>query len=245
MRTGAAWLLVPFCLGFAAVNFSFLSAGPRDPSRRPASLLGLRRGAPHWSFLGTARMGSFFGGSFLLRDGSFGYLSPVKRDLLALADETRRGTTASAAQRRRMSQLADDLSSTASISTKSMLSGTWNLVYTTEKEVLSLIGDPGAAVYQKIDVDGGTLGNSIEFGGGKRFDVQGVIESQAQSGSNQEAPYGLRSDFTFTGAALQLPPVTLPLPPFGAGWFVSTYLDEGLRVNRDSRGDLAIYVRAP
>ena len=107
----------------------------------------------------------------------------------------------------------------------------------------------------------------IEFGGGKRFDVQGVIESQAQSGSNQEAasprdvravsyklqnhenfktlqtpetqiclsrvfqsihssqvtrtpiwqaPYGLRSDFTFTGAALQLPPVTLPLPPFGA-----------------------------
>ncbi len=26
---------------------------------------------------------------------------------------------------------------------------------------------------------------------------------------------------------------------------VSTYLDENLRVNRDSRGDLAIYVRAP
>ncbi|CAK9112444.1 unnamed protein product [Durusdinium trenchii] len=227
MRTGAAWLLVPFCLGFAAVNFSFLSAGfvpegPRDPSRREVLLIGAFLAQPAWA----ASL-------------------EVKRDLLALADETRRGTTASAAQRRRMSQLADDLSSTASISTKSMLSGTWNLVYTTEKEVLSLIGDPGAAVYQKIDVDGGTLGNSIEFGGGKRFDVQGVIESQAQSGSNQEAPYGLRSDFTFTGAALQLPPVTLPLPPFGAGWFVSTYLDEGLRVNRDSRGDLAIYVRAP
>ena len=26
---------------------------------------------------------------------------------------------------------------------------------------------------------------------------------------------------------------------------VSTYLDENLQVNRDSRGDLAIYVRAP
>eukprot|EP00913_Durusdinium_trenchii_P015746 g14797.t1 len=133
MRTGAAWLLVPFCLGFAAVNFSFLSAGfvpegPRDPSRREVLLIGAFLAQPAWA----ASL-------------------EVKRDLLALADETRRGTTASAAQRRRMSQLADDLSSTASISTKSMLSGTWNLVYTTEKEVLSLIGDPGAAVYQKID----------------------------------------------------------------------------------------------
>ena len=27
-----------------------------------------------------------------------------------------------------------------------VLAGTWNLIYTTEKEVLSLIGDPGAAV---------------------------------------------------------------------------------------------------
>ena len=30
-----------------------------------------------------------------------------------------------------------------------------------------------------------------------------------------EAPYGLRSDFAFTGASLKVPPLLLPLPPFG------------------------------
>ena len=75
------------------------------------------------------------------------------------------------------------------------IGGTWNLAYTTEKEVLSLIGDPGSGtfavsdlavtqflvakssgfwtwggmpqqvsagvdVYQKVDVEQGTLGNS-------------------------------------------------------------------------------------
>ncbi|CAL1128059.1 unnamed protein product [Cladocopium goreaui] len=169
----------------------------------------------------------------------------VKQELLSLADETKRGTTASSDQKRRMSQLADELTSAAPVSTKSMLTGTWNLAYTTEKEVLSLIGDPGVDVYQKVDVEQGTLGNSIAFTDGKRFDVAGKIDTKARSGANDEAPYGLRSDFAFTGASLKVPPLQLPLPPFGAGWFVSTYLDENLRVNRDSRGDLAIYVRAP
>ncbi|CAJ1409377.1 unnamed protein product, partial [Effrenium voratum] len=170
----------------------------------------------------------------------------AKRQLLALADTTARGTAASAEQKRQMSQLADDLAASAPAATKSMMSGTWNLVYTTEKEVLSLIGDPDISVYQKLDADAGTLGNSIVYSDGRRFDVAGRVEVAGQrSAGDEKAPPGLRSDFSFTGATLQLAPgVALPLPPFGAGWFVSTYLDDTLRVNRDSRGDLAIYVRA-
>ncbi|CAE7480096.1 PAP11 [Symbiodinium pilosum] len=127
-----------------------------------------------------------------------------------------------------------------------MLTGTWNLVYTTEKEVLSLIGDPGVSVYQKLDSGAGTLGNSIVFTDGKRFDVKGTVSSGAPpEDATATYPPGLRSDFRFVGASLTVSPgLILPLPPFGAGWFVSVYLDDNLRVNRDSRGDLAIYLRA-
>mmetsp|Transcript_49246 Transcript_49246/g.101608 ORF Transcript_49246/g.101608 Transcript_49246/m.101608 type:complete len:253 (-) Transcript_49246:7-765(-) len=172
----------------------------------------------------------------------------VKKVLLQLADETGRGTTATPEQKQSMDSFALALASAepSRPASAEMLSGTWNLVYTTEKEVLSLIGDPGVSVYQKLDSSAGTLGNSIVFTDGKRFDVSGTVSSGKQPEAAADGyPAGLRSSFRFVGAALTVnPSITVPLPPFGAGWFVSVYLDENLRVNRDSRGDLAIYFRA-
>merc|ERR1712224_319547 len=114
----------------------------------------------------------------------------------------------------------------------SMLTGKWDLVYTTEKEVLSLIGDPDVAVYQTIDSNKGSLGNSVVFGDGKRFDVTGTVDcGSGRSQSDGVFPAGLRSFFEFTGASFTIGGFTAPLPPVGKGWFVSVYLDTTLRVN--------------
>ena len=36
---------------------------------------------------------------------------------------------------------------------------------------------------------------------------------------------------------------TVPLPPVGKGWFDNLYVDDTLRVARDSRGDTLVVVR--
>lgn len=73
--------------------------------------------------------------------------APPHLDLVVGAQEsTHRGSTATAEQRRRMGELADGLAASRPASTRDMLTGTWDLAYTTEKEVLSLIGDPGASL---------------------------------------------------------------------------------------------------
>ena len=54
---------------------------------------------------------------------------------------------------------------------------------------------------------------------------------------------GLRVDFEFEAARLKTPGWELPLPPFGKGWFENIYVDESLRVARDSRGDLLVVER--
>lgn len=56
-----------------------------------------------------------------------------------------------------------------------------------------------------------------------------------------------RVNFTFTSARLELvEPLrwTLRLPPLGKGWFDNLYVDETMRVARDSRGDTLVIVRS-
>jgi hypothetical protein len=36
---------------------------------------------------------------------------------------------------------------------------------------------------------------------------------------------------------------SVPLPPFGRGWFDNVYVDRDMRVARDSRGDTLVVVR--
>jgi hypothetical protein len=50
-------------------------------------------------------------------------------------------------------------------------------------------------------------------------------------------------DFSFTSASLRLSNGwTIPIPPFGRGWFDDVYVDTdgGYRVSRDSRGDTLV-----
>ncbi|CAI6003296.1 unnamed protein product [Closterium sp. NIES-65] len=48
----------------------------------------------------------------------------------------------------------------------------------------------------------------------------------------------------FTGARLVTASWTLPVPPFGQGWFDNTYIDKEIRISRDSRGDVLVAERS-
>ena len=53
-----------------------------------------------------------------------------------------------------------------------------------------------------------------------------------------------RCMFKFKSATLKLPgDRSIALPPFGQGWFDTVYVDERIRVARDSRGDTLIVER--
>ena len=54
---------------------------------------------------------------------------------------------------------------------------------------------------------------------------------------------GARFEFKFAACALKWRFLELPLPPVGEGWGEQVYLDETLRIQRDSRGDTLIATR--
>lgn len=49
--------------------------------------------------------------------------------------------------------------------------------------------------------------------------------------------------FQFQSAAVRWRNFELPIPPVGKGWSRQVYLDKDLRIQTDSRGDLAIYTK--
>ena len=55
-----------------------------------------------------------------------------------------------------------------------------------------------------------------------------------------------RVNFSFTSARLEVVApfeLTLRFPPVGKGWFDNLYVDDTMRVARDSRGDTLVVVR--
>ncbi|KAJ6806348.1 putative plastid-lipid-associated protein 11 [Iris pallida] len=121
------------------------------------------------------------------------------------------------------------------------LSGTWRMLWTTEKEQLFIIRNAGlfgtatGDVLQVIDIGEGTLNNVITFPPDGVFFVR--------SSAEPEPPQ--RVNFRFTSAVLRGRGWEIPLPPFGQGWFESVYLDEEIRVAKDIRGDYLVVERAP
>jgi hypothetical protein len=127
------------------------------------------------------------------------------------------------------------------------LSSCWRLLWTSERETLFLLknGFPflGAAgeSYQVIDTAAGTLSNVVLFGdAGAAFVVRARCRPENR----------VRTRFQFTSAELHVPGRDAPfsIPPFGAGWFDSLYVDApgsapSLRVARDSRGDTLVVER--
>jgi len=135
------------------------------------------------------------------------------------------------------------LNPTADPASSPLLRGRWDIVWTTEAELLVLtskgfFGLPCSAAYQLIetDADGSSaLANRIEFdddvGGAGFFSVGSTCEPSARGG---------RVDFKFKSCAARWRSIEVPLPPVGTGFFEVIYLDDELRVAKDSRGDLQI-----
>jgi len=188
-----------------------------------------------------------------------GWTSKERDEVLRLAEAQNRGVGHTDADRAAMERAVDALVA-ASLSTPpdltadasggntdpDRLSANWRLAWTSERETLWLLerwpgpGDTRATTtqaYQRIDVRAGTLSNAVVFGAsGNVFTVESEVEVMD----------GTRVDFRFRAARLELRwPVeaTLPIPPVGEGWFDNLYVDDTLRVARDSRGDTLVVVR--
>mmetsp|Transcript_23711 Transcript_23711/g.42390 ORF Transcript_23711/g.42390 Transcript_23711/m.42390 type:complete len:346 (-) Transcript_23711:96-1133(-) len=159
----------------------------------------------------------------------------LKEELLAALKDSNRGVETTVEQRAVIEKLIDELSAVNPTAVAgSRLTGRWQLLWTTEKETLALtgggfLGRPVSDVFQRIDAEAGTLSNNIEFEDGA-FEVDSTCEPSD----------GIRVDFQFTSARLRFSGFTLPLPPVGKGWFDCVYLDDELRIVRDSRDDILI-----
>eukprot|EP00929_Paragymnodinium_shiwhaense_P040639 TRINITY_DN21192_c0_g1_i1.p1 TRINITY_DN21192_c0_g1~~TRINITY_DN21192_c0_g1_i1.p1 ORF type:complete len:549 (-),score=118.30 TRINITY_DN21192_c0_g1_i1:190-1836(-) len=129
-----------------------------------------------------------------------------------------------------------------------LLEGSWEVVWTTESELLALtnngfFGLPCLGAYQGItkfpaDEAKGTearyeLSNRIDFDGGF-LNVESTCEPAATGG---------KIDFRFESCTARWNSFEVPLPPVGSGWFEVLYIDDELRLARDSRGDLQILKR--
>lgn len=134
-----------------------------------------------------------------------------------------------------MDQLAP-LNPTPKAATSPLLQRRWILEWTSEKEINFFL-DKGlsrtGAITQTLDGD--VLENDIPFVGGGGFGVTGRI-------SVDEEREGLaRTDFEFRTANLDLGKWgEYKFPPVGKGWFDTIYLDQGLRIDTNSRDDILI-----
>ncbi|CAA6663292.1 unnamed protein product [Spirodela intermedia] len=169
----------------------------------------------------------------------------AKADLLDLISDQERGvlTEGNPARRSEIVRAVEALSVYGKDMTTSgpSLSGTWRMLWTTEKEQLFIIknaylfGTKTGDVLQVIDMEKGLLNNVITFPPSGVF----FVRSTCQAASAQ------RVNFRFTSAVLRGDGWQIPLPPFGQGWFESVYLDEDIRVAKDIRGDYLVVDRAP
>lgn len=107
------------------------------------------------------------------------------------------------------------------------------------------------------DSNAPALINEIVFPPGGSFIVNSNAQARsvAASDGDQKETVGSRVDFKFFKARLDVvkvdkktrecvPSFSLPLPPFGAGWFDTVVIGGDLRIARDVRGDTLICVRA-
>ncbi|XP_020579219.1 probable plastid-lipid-associated protein 11 [Phalaenopsis equestris] len=169
----------------------------------------------------------------------------AKADLLRLISSQERGlrTQTNPSKREEIIRAIDDLAvlGDGTVTTDSSLSGTWRMLWTTEKEQLFIIknarlfGTEAGDVLQVIDVEKGLLNNVITFPPSGVFFVRSEIEVEPPQ----------RVNFRFTSAVLRGSKWEIPLPPFGQGWFESIYMDEEIRVAKDIRGDYLVVDRAP
>ncbi|EFJ31779.1 hypothetical protein SELMODRAFT_36934, partial [Selaginella moellendorffii] len=170
------------------------------------------------------------------RDELLGLISDDERGLRSQKDKRRKERIL-----RAFEALAAESASSDGITTDSRLSGTWRMLWTTEKEQLFIVdkaplfGTRAGDILQVIDVGENRLNNVITFPPSGAFVVASTMEVVSDK----------RVEFQFTGALLRSDTWSFPVPPFGKGWFESVYLDEHIRLAKDIRGDFLVVERAP
>ncbi|KAM7472072.1 hypothetical protein LguiA_010255 [Lonicera macranthoides] len=200
---------------------------------------------PAASPFSTSRRNPILARSSLTDQSSSSSLLSSKNLLLHLISDQDRGLKTQS-NPQKLSQIIDAIENVAvlgrdSVTTGNSLSGTWRLLWTTEKEQLFIVqnanwfGTRAGDVLQVIDVEKGVLNNVITFPPDGVFFVRSNIEIASPQ----------RVNFRFTSAVLRGKDWELPLPPFGQGWFETVYLDAEIRVVKDIRGDYLIVDRAP
>lgn len=160
--------------------------------------------------------------------------------LVKTIDGTDRGMSTSKASLAILKECFEELEASGRKGTESNISGTWKLIWTTEKETLFILKNAGlfgtsvGDVFQVIDTAAGTLQNVIEFPPDGAFIVNSSLDWEGNG----------RSNFKFNGATIKLPnDRQLNLPPVGKGWFESVYCDGKYRLARDVRGDYLVVVK--
>lgn len=156
------------------------------------------------------------------------------------------GADSSASQRKEMEALMDqlgELNPTPRPAASRLLEGVWDVVWTTEAELLYLTrnglpGLPPRGASQAIRRTGGAnspleLENEVAFDGGA-LTVLSTCEPSSE---------GRRVDFRFVKCLAKAGALELLLPPVGSGWFEVLYIDDELRLCRDVRGDLQVCER--
>lgn len=120
---------------------------------------------------------------------------------------------------------------------KTLLPDDWKLKWTTEKEINFFYTWPFAKperISQKVDVSSMTIQNLIVFEGGGQLAVSGILERIE----------GSRCYFKFETAKIKAFGREFSIPPVGAGWFETMYVNDRWRLSRDNRGDYSILERA-
>lgn len=120
------------------------------------------------------------------------------------------------------------------------LTGRWELIFTTEKEINffkeSWPFAKVSSITQDIDPYGSyTVNNLISFEGGGEFAVTGSVEP-ADSDSEYD-----RVTFEFQEAVIQGWGRKVKVPPVGSGWFDTMFCDGNYRLSRDNRGDWSVF----
>mmetsp|Transcript_15280 Transcript_15280/g.53722 ORF Transcript_15280/g.53722 Transcript_15280/m.53722 type:complete len:263 (-) Transcript_15280:68-856(-) len=168
--------------------------------------------------------------------GSWGRRSELKGKFLNLIEKSNYGIVPfSVADKEGFDSLVEELSGlspTPEPARSPLFSGEWKLLWTTEQELLfsidkGLFGLACTGSTQSIDAVSGTLENRILF----------EEDSYLRVGSSlaPDEADGKRFNFKFSSCSLKWKNFEVPLPPVGAGWGELVYLDEDLRIQRDSR----------
>ena len=123
------------------------------------------------------------------------------------------------------------------------LPGKWELIYTTEKEVnffrTSWPFAKVTSIVQEIDIyTTETIQNSINFERNGAFIVNGIAKPAMVSPSQYD-----RVEFEFQSAVVKVFGQSISIPPVGAGWFDTMYVDDTYRLSNDSRGDWSVFRR--